>query len=175
MKKYLAPLAVIFLTLVSGFTYGQKPLQLTDPEIASAAVTANQIDVNYGMIALKRSTNRQVREFAQTMVNDHKSIIAQAVALAKKLNVTPKDNPLTQQLLSGETTTSKMLNSKKGKTFDKAYIDNEVAYHTAVINAVKTILVPQANNQELKDLLIKVEPLLNEHLEHAKMLQSKFK
>lgn len=175
MKKYLAPLAVIFLTLVSGLTYGQKPLQLTDPEIASAAVTANQIDVNYGMIALKHSTNKQVREFAQTMVNDHKSIIAQAVALAKKLNVTPKDNPLTQQLLSGETTTSKMLNSKKGKAFDKAYIDNEVAYHTAVINAVKTILVPQAKNQELKDLLIKVGPLLNEHLEHAKMLQSKFK
>src|SRR5574338_344533 len=66
--------------------------KLTDPEIASVAVTANQIDVNYAKIALKKSTNADIRKFAETMVKDHSNIIKQAVALATKLHVTPKTN-----------------------------------------------------------------------------------
>lgn len=174
MKRLIIPLAAAAFLLIGQHAFAQK-MELSDPQIASAAVTANQIDVNYGKVALKHSTNKTIREFAQTMINDHNAIIAKAVALAQKLNVTPKDNPLTQSLLSGEKTTIKMLNSKKGAAFDKAYIDNEVAYHEAVINAVKTILVPQSDNAELKELLQQVEPLLNEHLEHAKMVQSKIK
>lgn len=168
-------LAIMSLSMLWLPSFGQQDLKLSDPQIASAAVTANQIDVNYGEIALKKSTNKDVRQFAQTMINDHKSIIAQATALAKKLHVTPEDNSLTQQLLSGEKTTEKMLNSKNGSAFDKAYIDNEVAYHEAVINTVKNVLIPQSQNEELKQLLIKVSPLLNAHLEHAKMIQAKIK
>lgn len=146
--------------------------QLTDPEIASVAVTANQIDVDYGKIALKKATNPELRKFAQTMIDDHTSIIAQAVALAKKLGVTPKDNAVTQSLLDGAKTTTKALNSKKGKAFDKAYIDNEVAYHDAVISTIKNVLIPETQNAELKDLLQSVMPLLEHHLEMAKMAQS---
>ncbi len=146
--------------------------QLTDPEIASVAVTANQIDVDYGKIALKKSKNAELRKFAQTMIDDHTSIIAQAVALAKKLGVTPKDNAVTQSLLDGAKTTTKTLNSKKGKDFDKAYIDNEVGYHEAVISTIKNVLIPETQNAELKDLLQSVMPLLNHHLEMAKMAQS---
>jgi len=147
--------------------------KLTDPEIASVAVTANQIDVNYGKIALKNSKNAEVRKFAQTMINDHENIIKQAVALATKLKVTPKDNAVTQSLLKGEKETNAKFAKLKGHAFDKAYIDNEVAYHEAVINSVKTILIPQSQNEELKNLLIKVSPLLNHHLEMAKMAQAK--
>ena len=68
-----------------------------------------------------------------------------------------------------------MLNSKSTKTFDKAYVDNEVAYHKAVIAAVNTVLIPQAKNAELKALLEKVVPILNTHLKHAEMLQSQLK
>lgn len=150
-------------------------LKLTDPEIASAAVTANQVDVNYGKIALKRSKNAEVKKFAQTMIDDHSGVIDQAVALATKLGVTPKDNALTQQLLQGEKETTKKLNSLRGKAFDKAYIENEVAYHEAVISAVKNVLIPQTQNAELKDLLVKVAPVLDHHLHMAKETAAEFK
>lgn len=167
--------AVICLALFYLPSAAQNEIHLTDPEIASVAVTANQIDVNYGKIALKRAKSADIRKFAQTMINDHTSIIKQATDLAQKLGVTPKDNALTQQLLTGEKKETQALKSKKGKDFDKAYIDNEVAYHEAVINAVKNVLIPQTKNEQLKALLIKVSPLLQEHLEHAKMVQSKWK
>jgi putative membrane protein len=164
------------VTLLStSSTLAQKTTKLTDPEIASVAVTANQIDVNYGKIALKKAQSAEVKHFAESMVKDHESIIKSAVALAGKLGVTPKDNAVTESLLKGEKGTVAKLNKLKGKAFDKAYISNEVTYHEAVISAVKTILIPQTQNEELKQMLIKVTPLLEQHLEMAKMAEAKFK
>lgn len=145
--------------------------KLTDPEIASVAVTADQIDIDYAAIAKQKSKNADVLKFAATMAKDHGSVNAQAVALAKKLNVTPKDNPTTQSLLSGATTTKEMLNSKTGADFDKAYIDNEVAYHKAAIDLVENTLIPDASNAELKSLLQTALPIFKQHLEHAEMIQ----
>lgn len=108
------------------------------------------------------------------MASDHQAVIDQAVALVTKLHVTPKDNAVSKQYMANAAKTKKMLNSKSGKAFDKAYIDNEVAYHKAVIDAVQNVLIAQAQNAELKNLLEKVMPTLRTHLEHAEMVQSKF-
>ncbi len=148
------------------------PAKLTDPEIASIAVTADQIDIDYAKIAKEKSKNADVLKFAATMAKDHQSVNDQAVALAKKLNVTPMDNATTQSLLSGATTTKAMLNSKTGADFDKAYIDNEVAYHEAAIALVEGTLIPDATNAELKSLLQSALPIFKQHLEHAKMVQA---
>ena len=148
------------------------PAKLTDPEIASVAVTADQIDIDYAAIAKKKSKNKQVLEFAATMAKDHGSVNAKAIALAKKLGVTPQDNPTTQSLLSQATTTKEMLNSKSGADFDKAYIDNEVAYHKAAIGVVENTLIPDATNPELKSLLESALPIFKGHLEHAEKIQA---
>ena len=101
-------------------------------------------------------------------------MIDQAVALVTKLKVTPKDNAVSQKLKSDAAKTQKMLRSKSAQAFDKAYIDNEVVYHKAVIAAVETVLIPQATNEELKGLLQNVVPALKAHLEHAEMVQKMF-
>jgi putative membrane protein len=149
--------------------------KLTDPEIASVAVNADQIDIDYAAIAKEKSKNAKVLEFAATMAKDHQSVNDQAVALAKKLSVTPQDNPTTQSLLSGAKTTKEMLNSKSGAEFDKAYIDNEVAYHKAAIDLVENTLIPDATNPELKSLLQTALPIFKEHLAHAEMVQKNLK
>lgn len=161
--------------LLSLTTMAQTTPKLNDAEIASVGVTANQIDVDYAAIALKKSKTRAIRQFAQTMRDDHSAVIAAASKLAAKLGVTPKTNTLTQSLLDGAKKETKALNSKSGKAFDKAYIDNEVAYHEAVINAVKNVLIPQISNEELKDFFVKIAPTLESHLEHAKMVQKELK
>lgn len=144
---------------------------LTDPEIASIAVTANQIDIDYANIAREKSKTQAVLDFAATMAKDHQSVIDQAVALATRLGVTPQDNPTTQSLLSGASDTKAMLNSKTGADFDKAYVDNEVAYHKAAIDIVENKLIPSSSNAELKALLQSALPLFKEHLGHAEMIQ----
>lgn len=149
----------------------QQNPKLSDPEVASVAVTANQVDINYAEIAKKKSKDAEVLKFAETMARDHKAVIEQAVALAKKLGVTPKDNAVSQKLLADAEKTKKSLLAKSGKAFNKAYIDNEVAYHKAVIDAVENLLIPETDNAELKALLQNVLPALKAHLGHAEMIQ----
>lgn len=165
---------VVSTALTSMPVNAQKTQKLTDPEIASVAVVANQIDIDYAKLAEKKSKNAEVIKFAQTMAKDHQAVINQAVALVTKLGVTPKDNATSKSLKAGEVTTTKLLNSKKGRAFDKAYIDNEVAFHSSVIGAVETVLIPDASNKQLKDLLTSAVPLFKAHLEHAKMVQKQF-
>ncbi|HET7116383.1 MAG TPA: DUF4142 domain-containing protein [Hanamia sp.] len=153
-------------------TAAPAPAKLTDPEIASVAVTADQIDIDYAAIAKKKSKNKQVLEFAATMARDHGKVNQEAVALAKKLGVTPQDNPITQSLLAQAATTKDMLNSKSGSDFDTAYINNEVAYHKAAIGVVENTLIPDATNPELKALLQSALPIFKGHLEHAEKIQA---
>lgn len=163
--------ALLFQTDLSA----QQKKDLTDPEIASVAVVANQIDINYADIALQKSKDKAIINFAETMKRDHKAVIGQATALVQKLGVTPKDNAVSESLLSQAAQTRQSLQKKSGAHFNKAYIDNEVAYHKAVINAVEQQLIPQADNAELKQLLENVVPALKAHLEHAEMVQKNYK
>ena len=65
----------------------------TDPQIAHIAYTAGTIDIAAGKQALARSHNKAVRAFAQEMVRDHSAVNDKALALVKKLHVTPEANP----------------------------------------------------------------------------------
>jgi len=172
IKTLMKCAAVITASLVV-FTmsaFAQSP-KLTDPEVASVAVTANQIDIDNAAIAKEKSKSPEVLKFAETMTNDHKAVIAQAVALVTKLKVTPQDNAVSQKLSADAKKTQATLRKKSGKVFDKAYVDNEVAYHKAVIGAIETVLIPSSQNAELKELLIKVLPAFKAHLAHAEMVQ----
>lgn len=179
MKKikdltWMSIAATIMIMASSATAYAQKPTKLTDPEIASAAVVANQGDIGFAKIAEEKSKNTEVLKFAKLMATDHQSVIDQAVALVTKLNVTPKDNALSKKLTADAAKTRKMLLSQSAKTFDKAYVDNEVAYHKGVISAIETVLVPQSTNPELKSLLENVIPTFKAHLAHAEMVQKMF-
>jgi putative membrane protein len=145
---------------------------VTDPQIASIVVTANQVDIDAGNLAKKQAANAEVKKFADLMVTDHTGVNKSATALVTKLKVTPEDNSTSQSLKSGGDENLKTLKGLKGAAFDKAYVDHEVAYHQAVIDAVDKTLIPGAKNEELKALLVKVRPAFVAHLEHAKHLQS---
>lgn len=145
----------------------------TDPQIASIAVTANQVDIEFAKVAVQKTSNPDVKQFAQTMINDHGSVIDAAVALATKLGVTPEDNETTQALLTRQKDNLEKLNSLSGSEFDKWYVNNEVDYHKFAIGAVEDILIPSASNAELKALLQSAVPNFKTHLEHAEMLNSK--
>ena len=148
---------------------------VNDAQIASIVVTANQVDIDAGKLAASQGSNAEVKAFGKQMATDHAGVNKQAVALVTKLKVTPEDNPTSQSLKQGGVDNVKNLRTLKGAAFDKAYIDHEVVYHQAVLDAVDKTLIPNAKNEELKALLVKVRPAFVAHLEHAKMVQSKLK
>ena len=145
---------------------------INDAQIASIVVTANQVDIDAGQVAKSMASSGEVKKFAEQMITDHTGVNKQAVELATKLKVTPQDNATSQSLKAGGEKNVATLKTLKGAAFDKAYIDNEVAYHQAVLDAVDKTLIPGATNADLKALLVKVRPAFVAHLEHAKHLQA---
>ena len=144
----------------------------SDPQIAGIVVTANQIDIDAGKLAKSHTKNKEVSKFAQQMITDHTAVNKQAGALAKKLGVTPEDSDTSKSLKSGAQKNVANLKGLKGAAFDKTYVDHEVEYHQAVLDAIDKVLIPSAKNAELKDLITKVRPAIQAHLDHAKMIQS---
>ena len=170
MQNKLTPLVIVLGLLSPGLLWADTPAKPTDPQIAHIAYTAGLIDVEAGKLALEKSKDKDVRAFAQRMIGDHTAVNDQALALVKKLNVTPEDNPTSQSLTKQAETARDKLSGLTGAAFDKAYVDNEVAYHKAVDDAVRETLIPSAQNAELKALLEKGLKLFEAHLAHAEQL-----
>jgi putative membrane protein len=149
-----------------------KVAAVTDPQIAAIVVAANTVDIEAGKLAQSKAKDKKVKEFANNMVRDHTAVNQAAVALVTKLGVTPEENDTSRGLIASGVKAREDLSKLKGKAFDKAYIDNEVAYHRLVLNAVDNTLIPDAQNAELKATLVKYRPAFAQHLQHAEELQA---
>ena len=166
--------AIAVATLLSSgaLAQGAKP---TDPQIAHIAYTAGVNDITAAKQALKKSENKDVKAFAAYMVRDHEAVNEKALALVKKLKVTPEDNDTSRTLSKNAAAKLKELSTLKGAAFDKAYVDNEVAYHKAVDNALETQLIPSASNAELKSLLQTGLKIFEGHEQHAEHVAAELK
>jgi putative membrane protein len=173
-KLVPAALGMAFLLLVGAAAMArEKPATetLTDPKIATLALTAHEIDIERGEMVLKKTKNDDVKQFAEQMVNDDKAGKQEVLDLAHKLHVTPEQSSITKSLKAQAYKTASQLKKLNGAAFVKAYIDAEVVYHQAVIDVLDKTLIPSASNAEVKQALINTGPTLIGHLKHAKDVQ----
>lgn len=167
--------AIAAVCLLGSGVFAQSPAKLTDPQIAHIAYTAGQIDIQAAQLALQKSKNKEVRAFATDMVRDHTAVNDKALALVKKLKVTPEDNDTSKALNKQAADKRAELSKLSGAAFDKAYIENEVAYHKTVNDALQNTLIPSASNQDLKDLLTTALKIFQGHQQHAEHVAAEFK
>jgi putative membrane protein len=171
--RLAAALAAVGLFASSvAFAENAKP---NDAQIAHIAYTAGLLDIDAAAQAKQKSKNKDVIAFAADMERDHKAVNEKALALVKKLGVTPEDNDTSKALSKQAADKRAELAKLSGKAFDKAYIDNEVAYHKVVNSALQNTLIPDASNAELKDLLTTGLKIFQGHEQHAEHVAAEFK
>ena len=167
-------IAVAALSVFTGAALAQGA-KLTDPQIAHIAYTAGVIDINAAKQAETKASNKDVKAFAKDMARDHEAVNKQALDLVKKLKVTPEDNDTSKALSKQAADKLAELGKLKGAAYDKAYIDNEVAYHKTVNTALETQLIPSASNPELKSLLQTGLKIFQGHEQHAEHVAASMK
>ena len=145
--------------------------RVNDATIAALVLAANNADIAYAHIALAKAVDPRVKQFAETMINDHSAVNKAAGDLVTRLGVTPTDNERSLDLRDRAEEIRDELREKDGKDFDRSYLSNEVKYHADVLEMVDKLLIPSAMNGELRNLLTSVRPAFAAHLEHAKQLQ----
>ncbi len=158
---------------VSAFAKG--PAELNDLEIAHVAYTAGNIDIRYAHLALAKSQNEEVRKFAALMLQDHKAVNDQAVALITKLGITPMDNDVSKTLVKNSEALIKEMSALEGKAFDLRYAGNEDDYHKFVNGALEGVFIPNAKNADLKNLLKAGLKVFKVHEGHAGHMVSAIK
>jgi putative membrane protein len=166
---------VAALCVASTTVFAQTSAKPTDPQIAHIAYTAGELDITAARQALEKSQNPQVRSFAEDMVRDHTAVNKQALDLVKKLHVTPEDNDTSRALTKAATAKHDELAKLSGAAFDKAYVENEVAFHQTVNTALERTLIPSASNAELKSLLQTGLKMFQGHQQHAEQLAASLK
>jgi putative membrane protein len=166
MQKQVVGLMAAAL-FVHGAAFAQNSPKPTDPVIAHIAYTAGVIDIEAAKQALEKSKNKDVRTFAEGMLRDHEAVNKQALGLVTKLNVTPLDNDTSKALSKAAADKRAELAKLSGAAFDRAYVNNEVAFHKTVNGALETALIPSATNVELKALLQTGLKLFQGHQQHA--------
>lgn len=142
----------------------------SDAQIAHIAYTAGAIDAAAADQALAKSKNAKVRSFAEMMKRDHVAVNDAALALVKKLGVTPQANATSEALSKQAAAKAAELAKLDGAAFDRAYIANEAAFHKTVNGALEGTLIPAADNAELKSLLETGLKLFREHQMHAELV-----
>jgi putative membrane protein len=172
LKSLVLTAAVCFGAATAMAQGAGKP---TDPQIADIAYTAGQIDIEQAIDALKKTENKAVEYYAEAMIGDHLAVNKKVVALLHKLKVMPEDNDTSKTLYRNARQKREELRALSGAPFDKAYAENEVAYHEAVNGALESTLIPAAQNAQVKSLLETGLKLFKEHQKHAEKLVDELK
>jgi putative membrane protein len=143
-----------------------------DATIVAIFDAANTFDIEAGQLALKQSRDRRVTELAHHFITDHTALRDQGRELAAKLKVTPTP-PQDFALAQEHAKAMAELKTKSGAEFDRAYAAHEVAFHEAVLQALKSTLIPEIENAELKTFVQKVAPAFEGHLASVRALAKK--
>ena len=120
-----------------------------------------------------KATNKEVKEFGKQMVTDHTGVNKQAAALVTKLKVTPEDNadqPVAEEGRRGERRQAEDAQAAPRSTRPTSTTRSPTTRPCSTRSTRRCI--PNAKNEELKALIVKVRPAFVRHLDHAKHLQA---
>jgi putative membrane protein len=147
------------------------PGALDDPTIIAIFDAANTADIETGQLAAIRGHTAEVRAFGAMLARDHQQVRQIGRDLAAKLDVTPTP-PTDDAAAKAHAQAMASLRQKSGPDFDHAFLQHEVAFHKAVIDAVKGTLLPAVRNEELRALVVKVAPAFEAHMIAARQLDT---
>lgn len=170
--SFSAAMAILSATPTAARAQQSPAPKLDDATIVAIFDAANTWDMETGELAAKKGTTKEVREFGEMLVRDHRQVRQQGRDLATKLGVHPTP-PANFAMAADHETALKSLRSASGKAFDRAFLGHEVAFHKAVIEAVTSTLLPALQNQEVKDLVTKVAPAFKAHQDAAQNMLDK--
>jgi putative membrane protein len=174
-KSVFVGLAIAAMTLTvpaivhAQATTASASAKLDDPTIVAIFDAANTWDIETGQLGATKGHNKEAREFGKMLMRDHRAVRQQGRDLARKLGVHPTP-PKDFAMAKDHAAAMRKLRAVHGAAFDKAFLENEVAYHKAVIDAVTNTLLPAIQNAELKDLVVKVAPAFQAHMLRAQAI-----
>ncbi len=167
ISKSLPVAAGLSIVMASGTLFAAD-LDRSDKSFVKNAYQDGLAEVKAGQMALGKTTNADVKTFAQQMVTDHTTANTdlKTVADGKKVEDMPSEPSM---VAKGK---AKLLDAKSGGDFDKAYVDDMVSDHKKAVAAFEKE-ASEGKDTDVKAFAAKTLPTLKSHLSMAEDLQHK--
>ena len=139
-----------------------------DKEFVKKALEGNMAEVQMGQLALQKSSDDQVKQFAQRMVDDHGKMQDQMKPVAQQMGVKVPDGPSKSQMKNMD-----KMKALSGDAFDKAYIKDMVKNHKSDDSDFK-LEAQSTQNPQLKQMVMQSDQIIESHLQQIQQIaQSK--
>jgi putative membrane protein len=145
---------------------------VSDAEILGTYIQVNGFDVETALLGRAQASSSAVRELAVRVSSDHLGVRQAAFDLAAKCKVSPVLASSRNAPASEHGRAMATLLTLTGGEFDRAYVQHEVAFHRAAIDAVRQVLLPAATCPALKSHFRDVLPAFAKHLSETEALAS---
>ncbi|MEE9354367.1 MAG: DUF4142 domain-containing protein [Methylococcaceae bacterium] len=141
-----------------------KTTVLSDGEIIGIYNQVNSFDIETALLAMTQAHSKKVKKLAAMVSNDHRGVRLKAAELAAKINAEVILPAARQDATLSFYQTIEELSIARGETFDRAYLLNEIQFHTNAMAAVKNTLLPATGSEALIEHFQTVLPHFEHHL-----------
>jgi len=145
---------------------------LTDAQIVDVLAASNQVDARSGELALASGSDARVRQYGQRLTVDHTGANRAGAELASRLGIVAEPNPISARFRDDAERSRSVMERESGAEFDRVFLENEVEYHTMMLQALDGTLLPAVRNPELRSHIQGIRPVVEAHLQQARQLQA---
>ena len=139
-----------------------------DKAFVKKALEGSIDEVEMGKLALQKSNDDQVKEFAQKMVDDHGKMADALKPAAQQMGVKVPDGPSKGQMKKMD-----KMKALQGDAFDQAYIKDMVKDHKSDVNEFKQE-AQNTQNPSMKQFATQASQVIEQHLQQIQQIaQSK--
>jgi len=173
LRTFLLMLGISVMGTAMATTPATKTDHSTSKEGAAIAwvMVLDNNEIGVANLALQKSKNTQVRDYAQMLYRDHSANLNQTTELSKSLNESPVyDKSALSLKAEGKQMKAKLM-PLKGDKFDNAFIKDMIMGHTAALKNLDNNLIPSINNTQLDDHLKSTRSSVQNHLTAAQAIQ----
>jgi putative membrane protein len=135
-----------------------------DKAFVKKALEGNIGEIEMGKLALQKSNDDQVKQFAQRMVDDHGKMQDQLKPAAEQIGVKVPDGPSKYQMKSMD-----KMKALSGDAFDQAYIKDMVKDHKGDDSDFK-MEAQSTQNPQLKQLVMQSDQTIESHLQQIEQI-----
>jgi putative membrane protein len=156
----------------TGTSPASRLTRVPDPNTAAILLASHNVVLAAARIAATRAQNRDVKLLARNLVTDHTTMSATLTRLLASAELTPRDDDVTRLLRDQSAARRDTLRSLSGRTFDSAYVDNEVRYHRELLVAIDRVFIPSVRNARLREYVSSMRPTIASHLDLAEQVRT---
>jgi putative membrane protein len=145
---------------------------LTDAQIVDILATANQVDSLAGTLAFANGSDSRVKQYGHQLTTDHTGANRAGAAVAASMGVAGAPNATSDAFRRDAARNRAVLERETGAEFDRVFLENEIEYHTMMLQAVDSTLLPAVTSPELRAHIQGIRPVVDAHLQQARQLRS---